>query len=153
MRLVGAARDPGRSSRRWARPQPGASEPALQGPRLGPGDLGPTLFQGHSDQDGPPGGMLTPEGQGGLAHLGRVGLRQLSGATIVGSEGVRPAVSEPLQQVADGAGRHIEGTGEAGRRLAALGTLPELLPYRDGDGLGHGDGLHVGITPPVTSPE
>jgi hypothetical protein len=152
MRLAGPARNPRWSSRRWGRSQPCALEPPLQGPRLGPGDLGLTLFQGDPDQDGAPGGMLAAEGQGRLAHLVREGLRQPSGSTIVGSEGVRPAVSEPPQQLADGPGREVEGTGEAGGRLAALGALPEFLPHGDGDGLGHGDGLRDGITPPRTSP-
>jgi hypothetical protein len=152
MRLAGPARDPGGASRRRGRPQPGAAEPPLQGPRLGPGDLGPSLFQGQPDQDGAPGGVPATQRQRLLAELGRIGMGQPVGPAIIGREGVRAAVSESLQQLADGAGRQVEGAGEAGGRLAALGALPELLPHGDGDGLGHGDGLRAGITAPVTSP-
>jgi hypothetical protein len=91
--------------------------------------------------------MLAAQRQGGLAHRVGVGVGQPVGRAIVGPEGVRAAVPEALQQLADRPGRDVEGAGEAGGRLAALGTLPELLPHGDRDGLGHGDGLRAGTEP------
>jgi hypothetical protein len=88
--------------------------------------------------------MLAAQRQGGLAHRVGVGVGEPFGTAIVGPEGGRAAIPEPLQELADGPGGYVEGAGEAGGRLAALGTLPELLPHGDRDGLGHGDGLRAG---------
>jgi hypothetical protein len=89
--------------------------------------------------------VLTAECQGRRAHPVRIGVGQPRGAMIVGSQGVRSEIPESLQQLAYGAGRQVEGAGEAGGRLAAPGALPELLPHGDRDGLGHGNGLPAGV--------
>jgi hypothetical protein len=96
-----------------------------------------SLAECDPDQDRPPRGMVSAQGEGDLADLGRVGLGQMSGRVIVGSETVGPALAEALEQMAHGAWGESEGGGEAGGGLALLGTLEQLPPDRDWDGPWH----------------
>jgi hypothetical protein len=47
--------------------------------------------------------MFTALGQGGLADLGGIGMREPRWRVIVGPQAVGPPIAEALQQVTDGA--------------------------------------------------
>jgi len=96
--------------------------------------------------------MLTTQVQGGLAHLDRIGVGQAPGWLIIGPQRVGSAVSEPLEQMADGAWGQVESAGEAGGVLAGLGAFPEFLPDRERDRFRHGQDLRAGIRTVRTTP-
>lgn len=80
-------------------------------------------------------------GQGRLAELDRVGLRQRLGHVIVGSHCIWPAVAESFQEVPHRTGGQAEGGRQTGRGFPLLGTLEQFLPHRDGHGFGHRNAL------------
>jgi hypothetical protein len=122
---------------RRRRPQPGGAEPTAERAGAGPGDLGPSHAEGDPDQDRPPGGVLPPQGQCGLAHARAIGTSQVLGRAIIRRDALGSAVAESFLQMSHGAGGEAESGREAGGRLALLGALEQLPPHGDGHGLWH----------------
>jgi hypothetical protein len=123
VRRGGPARDGAGTPGGRSRPEAGVAEPAAKRTRAGPGGLGSSLAQSDPDQDRPPGGVLASQSQSRLADLRREGMGELPGGVIVGRDAVGPAIAESLAEVSHGAGSQAESGGEAGGRLALLGTL------------------------------
>jgi hypothetical protein len=73
-----------------------------------------------ADQSGAPGGMLSSQSQGGLDHVGELGLVGRS-ATIIGRDPLETTLTKPPNEPTDGRGRQTEQRGD-------VAGFPTLLP-------------------------
>jgi hypothetical protein len=110
---------PGRRSRG----EPGVVKPTTERARVGRFDRGSLLAEGDPDQDRSPGGVLTPQGQRGLADPIGIGVGQIPGRVRVGRHTFGSALTEPFPQMSHGTRGEAEGGGEGGGRLPLLAAL------------------------------
>ena len=104
---------------------------------MGAVELRGFLPESDPDQDCPPGGVLPPQGQRGVADLIRISMRQARGLVVVGRHAVRSSVAESFSQMPYGARGEAKGGREAGGRLPLVSALEQLSPHGDGHRLWH----------------